>query len=291
MPQHRHHKTSKSAGVIIVDPWTGGTPYDPSSHRIMVVQQKYSGVWGLPKGHLEDDNENVCLAAHRELSEETGLHLSHLTKGRDYLVLPLHAERVHDEDDGDDEQKDDSTNDDDTINDTTNDTTNTEQTLVSAPEDATIVAPPAPPPPSTYPHHVQLKKIHFFVYVLLRQGATLAHTAHDTKEIAAISWMNVYRWAIDERPQRYETRIDATGKLTVVPVVHDLHNGAKHAGAPPAPPTTSRRKPQPPRFNRTLADTSVLALKRVCKKTATHLQGLYGRGVVAEECVGGVNLF
>ena len=52
--QHRHHRSNKSAGVILIDPWSYNYN-DPATYRIMVVQQKGSGVWGLPKGHLEPD--------------------------------------------------------------------------------------------------------------------------------------------------------------------------------------------------------------------------------------------
>jgi 8-oxo-dGTP pyrophosphatase MutT (NUDIX family) len=71
--QHRHHRSNKSAGVILIDPWSYNYN-DPATYRIMVVQQKGSGVWGLPKGHLEPD-ETLYEAALREMREETGVHL------------------------------------------------------------------------------------------------------------------------------------------------------------------------------------------------------------------------
>lgn len=226
-PNQRHHKhaTNKCAGVILVDPWNEDIS-DPRSYRILVIQQKYSSVWGLPKGHLEL-GEEVHAAAWRELGEETGIHLSQLLEGVDYIKVSLHVPHS-----------------------SGNDCRGQGNTCQSQTK--------------RHANHMVIKKIHFFVYVLLRKGSTLVHSTHDTKEVAAISWMNVHRWEIEQYPERFETRMLPNGQTVIVPTVHST-------------PTSSVGKKrlsgaqQPPRFNRTLADTSVLALQDVCSKAAHEL--------------------
>lgn len=182
--KHTHkHRSNKSAGVILIDPWTSSNVCDPSTYRVMVVQQKNSGAWGLPKGHLEQDEE-LLSAAHRELYEETGVCLDELVLGMDYIPLSW-----------------------------TNDTST-----------------------SCFPNHLQIKKIHFFVYILMRRGSSLMQGKYDTNEISAVSWMNVCDWFVD----------------------------------------TQTIKQHPPRFNRTLSDTAVNLLMDVCTRTSVQLQKKYG---------------
>ena len=185
------NRSNKSAGVILVDPWSSANVYDPSSYRVMVVQQRNSGAWGLPKGHLEKE-ESLLPAAHRELLEETGIQLGELVEGVDYVPLELQTEQ------------------------------NTSSTSAN-----------------THTNHLQIKKIHFFVYILMRRGSSLVHGQYDEKEISAVSWINVCGWFVDG-PSQYTA------------------------------------KPQPPRFNRTLSDTSVNTLMDICAKTSVHLQQKFG---------------
>lgn len=196
------HRSNKSAGVILIDPWSSANIYDPSSYRVMVVQQRNSGAWGLPKGHLEKD-EALLPAAHRELLEETGIQIGNLVEGEDYVPLVF-------------------------------------ENCVG-----------------TTSNHVQIKKIHFFVYVLMRRGSSLIHGSYDDKEISAVSWMNVQGWFVDA-PSSYYTA-----------------------------------KPQPPRYNRTLSDTSVNILMDICAKTSVQLQMKYGGGRAGDVpgWVSCVNLF
>lgn len=196
------HRSNKSAGVILIDPWSSMNIYDPNSYRVMVVQQRNSGAWGLPKGHLEKD-EALLPAAHRELVEETGIQIGDLIEGEDYVPLVLEHSG------------------------------------------------------STTNNHVQIKKIHFFVYVLMRRGSSLIHGSYDDQEISAVSWMNVHGWFVDTPSSHYTA------------------------------------KPQPPRYNRTLSDTSVNILMDICAKTSVQLQMKYGGGrAVAMPCwTPCVNLF
>ena len=188
-PYHKH-RSNKSAGVILIDPWSSNNIYDPSSYRVMVVQQRNSGAWGLPKGHLEKD-EDLMLAAHRELLEETGVDMDTLLECKDYMPLPVRHE---------------------------------------------------PSSSSETPNrinHLQIKKIHFFVYILMRRGSSLVHGHYDQNEISAVSWMNVHGWYVELLGQ----------------------NVCDH---------------RPPRFNRTLSDTSVNILKDICEKTSQCLRLKYG---------------
>lgn len=181
------HRSNKSAGVILIDPWSSNI-HEHTSYRVLVVQQRNSGVWGLPKGHLEE-NEDLETAAHRELLEETGIVFQDLNEQADYIPLDLH-----------DKQNETST---------------------------------------IHTNHIQIKKIHFFVYVLLRRGSSLVHGEYDQNEISDISWINVHNWYID-----------STSSYLL--------------------------RQQPQRFNRTLSDTSVNIVMDMCLKAKSLLQKKYG---------------
>jgi hypothetical protein len=56
----------KKAGAFIID---------PSTNRIVLVKGKYADIWGIPKGSVEAD-EDVLVAAMREVKEETGIELT-----------------------------------------------------------------------------------------------------------------------------------------------------------------------------------------------------------------------
>ena len=75
-----------SAGGIIIDPWNN--PSLPEKYNIFVIKQRATGVWGLPKGHLEKDEE-LEEGAMREVLEETGYNLSSLQEGTDFISVPL----------------------------------------------------------------------------------------------------------------------------------------------------------------------------------------------------------
>ena len=192
------HRSGKCAGVILIDPWCGNI-YDSSSYRVMVVQQRNSGAWGLPKGHIEKEEDIAC-AAQRELYEETGISFETLNENVDYI--PLEIRKIH------------------------NVSSSAQQ-----------------------PNHVTIKKIHFFVYILLRRGTSLNHMQYDQKEISAVSWMNVHRWHVDT---------------------------SQYVSSQPLMSTHPHNYPQPARFNRTLADTSVNTLKDLCDKTCTQLRMKFG---------------
>ena len=251
--QHRHHRSNKSAGVILIDPWSYNYN-DPATYRIMVVQQKGSGVWGLPKGHLEPD-ETLYEAALREMREETGVHLlsdhdaqsdvpvheGALREHVDFVPVPLKmvpmviqgaAEAVN--------KVEVATDDDATTSPRTDDDANSA----------------APKPParaaSLYRNHVQIKKIHFFVFVLRRSGQSLVPAPVDSHEIIRVSWLNVQSWNVDALEC-----LRAAGYA--VPV---------------------------PKFNRTLSDGAVTTLQEVARKVGVQM-ATQTHGTTAEGGGGG----
>jgi hypothetical protein len=110
----------------------------------------------------------------------------------------------------------------------------------------------APKPParagSLYRNHVQIKKIHFFVFVLRRSGQSLVPAPVDSHEIIRVSWLNVQSWNVDALEC-----LRAAGYA--VPV---------------------------PKFNRTLSDGAVTTLQEVARKVgvqmATQTQGATAEG-------------
>jgi 8-oxo-dGTP pyrophosphatase MutT (NUDIX family) len=75
-------KRDKCAGGIIILPsFTNVTNCE--LYKILIVKQKYNNYWGLPKGHIEE-NESIYDTALREIYEEANLDITLLTKGIDY---------------------------------------------------------------------------------------------------------------------------------------------------------------------------------------------------------------
>lgn len=256
--QHRHHRSNKSAGVILIDPWSYNYN-DPATYRIMVVQQKGSGVWGLPKGHLEPD-ETLYEAALREMREETGVHLlsdhdaqsdapvheGALREHVDFVPVPLkmvpmviqEAAAVNEGEAADDDAT----------------ATPSESPREDDADATTNAAAPKPPAraASLYRNHVQIKKIHFFVFVLRRSGQSLVPAPVDSHEIIRVSWLNVQSWNVDALEC-----LRAAGYA--VPV---------------------------PKFNRTLSDGAVTTLQEVARKVGVQM-ATQTRGATAERGGGG----
>ena len=82
-------RNTKSAGAIVIDPWAN--VYNSQQYNIMVVQQRHALNWGLPKGHIEkEDDDNIYATALRELLEETGYNISALRDNIDYVPTNKH---------------------------------------------------------------------------------------------------------------------------------------------------------------------------------------------------------
>ena len=226
--KHRHHRSNKSAGVILVDPWSYNYN-DPTTYRIMVVQQKGSGVWGLPKGHLEP-GETLYQAALREMREETGVHLisanepstdeefntydGSLREHVDFVPVPLklvpmavQASEMEIED--------------------TNASVSETKTEKPSQKEVTHM----------HRNHVQIKKIHFFVFVLRRSGQSLVPAPVDSHEIIRVSWLHVQSWNVD--------------------ALEMLRNAGYSVPVP--------------KFNRTLSDGSVSTLQEVARKVGVQM--------------------
>ncbi len=82
-------------GVIFRHPITGTTiiPILPDG-RIVLIQRKDSGKWGLPGG-LVDWGEDIPTAAKRELKEETGLELLKICRLVGVYSSPHRDPRIH----------------------------------------------------------------------------------------------------------------------------------------------------------------------------------------------------
>jgi 8-oxo-dGTP pyrophosphatase MutT (NUDIX family) len=68
MSLHHSIDTNKHVAIAVMD---------RSRTNLLLVQQKESSKWGIPKGHLEKD-ERLWTAAVRELQEETNLSLKRI---------------------------------------------------------------------------------------------------------------------------------------------------------------------------------------------------------------------
>lgn len=81
----------KCAGCIIINPcYTNVLDYE--NYKILVVKQKYTNYWGLPKGHIEK-NEDLLSSAIREVYEETGINLENMNIGIDYDEVNIERHR------------------------------------------------------------------------------------------------------------------------------------------------------------------------------------------------------
>lgn len=90
---------------------------------------------------------------------------------------------------------------------------------------------------NTHNNHTVIKKIHFFVFVLLKRGSTFARTNYDRHEIADVSWINVN-----------------TNKL-LIQKNYNNHKYQQHFDS-----------------NRTLSESSIANLCEICKKTCVFLK-------------------
>jgi 8-oxo-dGTP diphosphatase len=82
-------------GIIFRHPVTGTTiiPVLPDG-RIVMIQRRDSGQWGLPGG-MVDWGEDIPHAAKRELKEETGLNLIKIKSLRGIYSDPQRDPRLH----------------------------------------------------------------------------------------------------------------------------------------------------------------------------------------------------
>lgn len=82
-------------GIIFRHPVTGITliPILPDG-RIVLVQRRDSGKWGLPGG-MVDWGEDIPTSAKRELKEETGLELTKISRLVGVYSAPDRDPRIH----------------------------------------------------------------------------------------------------------------------------------------------------------------------------------------------------
>ena len=82
-------------GIIFRHPVTGITliPILPDG-RIVLVQRRDSGKWGLPGG-MVDWGEDIPTSAYRELKEETGLNLVKISRLVGVYSAPDRDPRIH----------------------------------------------------------------------------------------------------------------------------------------------------------------------------------------------------
>ena len=66
-------KNEKSCGAMIIE-----------GNKVLVIQQKKSGFYGFPKGHVEE-NETEAETAVREVKEETGIDIKVLEDKRYFM--------------------------------------------------------------------------------------------------------------------------------------------------------------------------------------------------------------
>ena len=82
-------------------------------------------------------------------------------------------------------------------------------------------------------NHVVIKKIHFFVFVLLKRGKTFSREDYDKCEIADVSWINVNSNKLLQYSNRYNNHFES---------------------------------------NRTLSESSIAQLCDICRKTCAFLK-------------------
>lgn len=82
----------KCAGGIIINPFINNIA-NYNEYKILIVKQKYTNYWGLPKGHVEE-NENLIETAKREIFEETGIDFALLKKENDYEEVNIEKNKM-----------------------------------------------------------------------------------------------------------------------------------------------------------------------------------------------------
>ena len=130
----KKRRRTKSAGGILIDPW--GDILNIDRYKVLIVNQRVGQYWGLPKGHVEpQEDADIYQSALRELKEETGVDLNRMRHGIDYMPVRLRES-------------------------------------------------------ARFYNHIVIKKIHFFVWVLLCKSASVPCSAFDAQEIRDTMWMN-----------------------------------------------------------------------------------------------------
>ncbi|XHX78210.1 MAG: NUDIX hydrolase [Stenomitos frigidus ULC029] len=82
-------------GILFRHPVTGTSiiPLLPDG-RIVLVQRRDNGQWGLPGG-MVDWGEDLLTTVHRELTEETGLEVTHIRRLVGVYSSPERDPRIH----------------------------------------------------------------------------------------------------------------------------------------------------------------------------------------------------
>jgi len=86
-------KRDKCAGGIIILPSFSNLT-NLESYKVLIVKQKYNNYWGLPKGHIEEE-ETIYTTALREIKEEANLDISSLIREVEYDEILLPRGRNH----------------------------------------------------------------------------------------------------------------------------------------------------------------------------------------------------
>jgi ADP-ribose pyrophosphatase YjhB (NUDIX family) len=174
-----HVQASRSAGAIVIDPWTNNNMYDPLSFGILTVKQRAGQIWGLPKGHV-DEGETLLAGARRELHEESGLDLDALVEGRDYAAFRLQDRNVH-----------------------------------------------------KHANQVSIKRIHFFVFVMLRKSTTLRLVPKDVNEVSHVAWFTMQQLKLiplDDPSFKRNRTLSPPAVSTISRICHRLCNSEQMAG-------------------------------------------------------------
>lgn len=77
-------KNEKSCGAFVID-----------GNKVLVIQQKKSGNFGFPKGHV-NENETEKQTAIREVKEETGIDIE-ITLNKRYSISYIQNENINKE--------------------------------------------------------------------------------------------------------------------------------------------------------------------------------------------------